>query len=82
MVEEEEKHEGGEKGLDVTVFDLRELSGMDNGDEEMDGEPDTTGDDQAINTQSSRQIKTEMQREPRWAERLSYLPSPERNKSS
>lgn len=44
--EEEENHDHGDKAVDVTVFDMRELSGLENEDEEMDGEPDTTGDDQ------------------------------------
>lgn len=51
--EEEEKEESGslgveerEKGMNVTVFDLCEMSRMEEDeDEEMGGEPDTTRDD-------------------------------------
>lgn len=53
--EEEEEEEGRlegdgeehEKGMNVTVFDLSEMSRMEDedGDEEMGGEPDTTSDD-------------------------------------
>ena len=48
-LEEEGILEGGEhemKGVNVTVFDLDEMSRMEDEDEEMDGEPDTTGDGQ------------------------------------
>ena len=52
--EEEEKeegvlegreHEGKGKGVNVMVFDLNEMSIVEDEDDEMDGEPDTTGDD-------------------------------------
>ena len=43
----EEEQEDEEEGLNVTVLGLGEMSRMEDEDEEMvDGEPDTTGDDQ------------------------------------
>lgn len=44
--EREEK----KKGMDLTVCDLSEMSRMEEEDEEMDGEPDTTGDDEEMMT--------------------------------
>ena len=38
------EHGGKEMGMDVTVFDLDEMSHMEDEDDDMDGEPDTTGD--------------------------------------
>ena len=44
--EEEEEEEGGEeKGKGVRMFDLGDMSVMENADDEMDGEPDTTRHD-------------------------------------
>lgn len=50
--EYEEEEEAGEhgKGADVMVFDL---SGVGGADEEMDGEPDTTSDEQQVTTSPS-----------------------------
>lgn len=49
------EHEGEMKGVNVTVFDLDEMSRMEDEDEEMDGEPDTTGDGQYITCHYERE---------------------------
>lgn len=45
FVQGEEEHEGKATGVNVAVCDLSEMSGMEEEDEDVDGEPDTTGDD-------------------------------------
>lgn len=45
-----EERAGEQKGASWRLLDLSEMSGMEDGDEEMDGEPDTTGGDQAMTT--------------------------------
>ncbi len=47
-VVEGREHGGKDKGVNVTVFDLNEMGNMEDEDDEMDGEPDTTGDDEEM----------------------------------
>ncbi len=47
-VVEGREHEDKGKGVNVTVFDLNEMSNVEDEDDEMDGEPDTTGGDEEM----------------------------------
>lgn len=72
------EHEGEEKGMNVTVFDLSEMSAMEDEDDEMDGEPDTTGADQETTSQYGGE---EANAKERCGERISYSTNPERKTS-
>lgn len=64
-----------DEGVDATVYDFGDVSGMEEEGEEVDGEPDTTGDDRA--TMTSR--REEGQRD---AESGSLHPSNPEHKTS
>lgn len=57
------KAKGEERGgANVVVFDLSEMDEMDDGDEEMDGEPDTTNDDEELSSHYGGEQKSAVQR--------------------
>lgn len=73
-----EQHEGEEEGVDMTVFDWSEMEGMEDEDEEMDGEPDTTGDDE---DRTSHFGGRKGDAKEGCGERISHLTHPERKTS-
>ncbi|KAL9076513.1 MAG: hypothetical protein Q9161_000845 [Pseudevernia consocians] len=72
------EHEGKEMGMNVTVFDLNEMSHMEDEDDEMDGEPDTTGDDREMIWKSGGERGDAKER---CGERISHSSFPERKTS-
>lgn len=74
-----EERKEKDEGMTVMVCDLSEMSRMEEEDEEMDGEPDTTGDDREMMT-SDNGGEMRDGRE-RCGERISYPTYPERKTS-
>ena len=77
---EEENHECGYKGVDMNVFDLRQLSGTNHENEKMDSDPDTTANLKNNLTPSHHGSEYS---EAKGTEKLSLSPKPQkRNKPS
>ena len=67
--------EGEENGRDLMVFDLSEMSGMEDMGEDGDGEPDTTGSKQEMESYYGGEKKDAKERH---SERISVPTHPER----
>lgn len=73
-----EEHGQNKKGVNVTAFDLSEMSRLEDEDEEMDGEPDTTGDDQEM---TGHYGGAERDGRERCGQRILHPTNPERKSS-
>ena len=75
---EGDEHEGKATGVNVTVFGLDEMSRLEEEDEQMDGEPDTTCDDQEMTSHYGGEKGDATER---CGERISHPTHPERKTS-